>query len=312
MVVCLVKIAICISGSFRNSYSTILDNVARLENAGHVVEVFLVLQPESLGLKVDWENTKLRRYKNSFSPIFYYDFSNFVDSEIRSYAYTNDWSIVETKIDFEVLLDIYGLKNIYREAQSQADDFMMRWGKYKFPFPGHFRNSLLMLHGIYAAFNCYRDSGFEAELVLRLRPDFLMSNSFIAQIGKSSDLLMPIRDSGSLWNYGWGYASDMVFVGKPEQMEILCSAINYVPIFWDPWRIVIDETKTIPFIYGDAIFSFLLHFFNIPMNSIPKGGDLVRQNRKRVTFLNSKFWDLRHELNLYLNYRKALRRWQRQ
>jgi len=179
-------------------------------------------------------------------------------------------------------------------------------------FPPHFRNTLFMLHGIKEAYSLYEKSNYSADLVLRIRPDFLMTDQFASALESSEKVIMPVRTSGQIWDYGWGYASDMAFAGKPALIEKLSSAITYVPLFWAEKRVRILESRTLPFIYGDAVFSFLLNEFKFTVAPIANGGEITRPVPKRFYPFSPHYRRMRHELNSHSRYLKAWKKWQKQ
>lgn len=157
----------------------------------------------------------------------------------------------------------------------------------------------------------YSNSNSSADMILRLRPDFQLSDNFVRELANLKNVVMPIRSSGWLWDYGWGYASDMVFAGSSPEMAKLSSAIDYVSDFWGNGRVLIHEKKTLPFIYGDAIFSFLLDKFQIPMTPVADGGDLLRPKTMRIILGSSKYSRMRKELRMHHAYLAKWREWQK-
>jgi hypothetical protein len=121
---------------------------------------------------------------------------------------------------------------------------------------------------------------------------------------------MPIRDSGALWDYGWGYASDMAFASSPSNMRALSKAILHLPVIWQSDRIRITEKRTLPFIYGDAVFSFLMHDLNLTVNPIYNGGNLIRPKKRYKTLFNRNYPKMKKEVKDNTRYVEKWRRWQ--
>lgn len=271
----------------------------------------MTVQPEFAGFKVDWE---LRRL-----PIvgFYRPWINcfqFPDQELdklKLMARSSSVQLQFSEIDFNHLLHSYNIKQYFDCAEKIAFEFINAGKVRKVNFPPHFRNTLFMLHGIKEAHSLYEKSDFLADLVLRIRPDFLMADDFIAALEISDKVLMPVRNSGQTWDYGWGYASDMAFAGNPALIKKLSNAITYVPVFWAEDRVRISESRTLPFIYGDAIFSFLINEFGFKVAPIANAGELIRPIPKRFYPYSRGYRRMRHELKSHARYLTAWKKWQK-
>jgi hypothetical protein len=304
------KIGLCISGSFRGSALTIQQNLSHLREAGHEVTIYAFLRPEVDSLKVDWAMRRLPIIGYSRPWVSFYDFSDFRIEEIVELATEESWNFLEDSRTFDELLADYKLTRHYECAVAIGTGFVNSRKFHSRRFPNHFRNTFLMLHGIYESHKLLDSGGAQFDLVLRLRPDFLMSEAFVSSLVPTNNVIMPITNSGSLWDYGWGYASDMAFASSPGNMKALCEAILQVPIFWHEDRIRIVEKRTLPFIYGDAVFSYLTDKLNLTVHAIYKGGELIRPNKRYRFFFNRNYRKMKMEVKDNTRYLKQWRAWQ--
>jgi len=304
------KIGLCISGSFRGSSLTIQQNLKHLREAGHEVAIYAYLQPEVNLFKVDWEINRFPLIGFARPWVSYYDFSDVQPHEIAELAASESWKIFQDSRTFNELLEHYELTETYKGAVAIGTEFVNFESFFKRTFPNHFRNTFLMLHGIYQSFKLLDSDDAQFDLILRLRPDFLMSQRFISSLTPTDLVIMPIRDSGALWDYGWGYASDMAFASSPSNMRALSKAILHLPVIWQSDRIRITEKRTLPFIYGDAVFSFLMHDLNLTVNPIYNGGNLIRPKKRYKTLFNRNYPKMKKEVKDNTRYVEKWRRWQ--
>ncbi len=304
------KIALCISGSFRESGNVVRENILRLISKGYSVSVFMHLDlpdsPRRLNFDLNpnsiWASIRPYRsffVQNSNLKLDNLDEIDGVDQVIITYESRSIDEIVKT----------YGIEDVWHNLP-KFQKRIPNTATVIRPYIPHFRNTLRMLSSMWIADEARCSSDSEFKIVIRLRPDFLMSDTFASTISES-ELVVPIRDSGRAFTYVRGHFSDMCFAGPPEVMRSLCSTVLELKSLWNETRIFVPESIHAPFMYGDVILDYRARCeLGFTPKLVPGGGDLVRERTESYSIFNQVFWKTRRQYATWLKYNHRVLLWQ--
>jgi hypothetical protein len=156
-----------------------------------------------------------------------------------------------------------------------------------------------------------KNSDVTVDGVLRLRPDFLMSHTFINSLDAES-LVIPIRTSGREFDYGWGHSSDQCFFSNTSTMSSISEVVLSLKDLWSEDNVYVPESVSAPFMYGDVLLGYWMHHkVNIKKNLVHNGGDLVREKTVKKYFWNKNFFDHRNQYHNWINYNRNVAKWQK-
>jgi len=296
------KIALCVSGSMRNSQHILQRNIDKLHKVGHKVFLFASIEDSEprhriarnnewspyLGFFRPWISVFLLNSKLPQPDLF--EFKNVVKAEFRIENRTTE----EMLRHFDLFATYCELDKTYIQ-NCRIKFFNLR------PYKPFFQNSLRMCVGISEAFKMYEKSEFSADYVLRLRPDFELSDNFVQTI-KNTHIQMAVRNDAENWDYGWGYASDQVFGGRPIEMRVLSNALTELRSYWIKDEVINTRSSTVPFVYGDVIFSKLMYLNDINPDLVFNAGDLYRERISRVYPWNRLFWQFYFQERTWRQY----------
>jgi hypothetical protein len=178
------------------------------------------------------------------------------------------------------------------------------------PHLPHFRNTLFMLVNMYEAERERQRSNLIVDGVLRLRPDFLMSRSFLNSLDPKN-LIIPIRTSGREFDYGWGHSSDQCFFSNPSAVSSISNLVLHLEDLWSKEKVYVPESFSAPFLYGDVLFGYWTkHQLNTRKILIADGGDLVREKIVRKYLWNRNFLAQRSQYLNWVEYNRSVAKWQ--
>lgn len=304
------KIALCISGSLRNSEDVILKNVRTLEEMGHKVNIFAYLETTAsrTRLSLDTYPYSLSSYNPLSIKLFNQCFESKDISILPLLSNFPDASILTEDRTFEDLLSSYNLGETWNNLCEFGQSIPMTPFQIK-PFIPHFMNTFKMLSGIWNADQLRIKSDSNFDIVIRLRPDFLMSSNFVSALDNEG-FVVPIRSSTTISDYGWGHMSDMCFACSPTLMSKTSDIVNNLNFLWDSSRVFVKESVNAPFMYGDVIVSYWVrNVLDITPSVVPNGGDLVRESSERYSLSKPEYWEHIRKYLSWLKYSRTLVYW---
>lgn len=305
------KIAVCISGSLRDSTDIIAKNLKNLIDAGHQIYVYMHLQNASSGFRNSYDGNLHSKFGICLPFIKGFE-TPYIQSNLDEICIALN---IQSKIRFEsrnfqkILFD-FGLNKTWSQLQNIGIEIpgtseLLR------PHLPHFRNTLFMLVNMYEAERERINSDLEVDGVLRLRPDFLMSQTFINNLDTES-LVIPIRTSGREFDYGWGHSSDQCFFSNTSIMSSMSEVVLHLEDLWSEKKVYVPESISAPFMYGDVLFGYWMHHeLDIRKKLVDKGGDLVREKTVRKYLWHKNFFEHRNQYRNWINYNRTVAQWQK-
>lgn len=307
------KIAVCVSGSFRSSNVTLRKNLQRLSSAGHQLDLYAHVQfpPTDSVVRNAYDSNPyslIGRYL-PFVRVFRSENERTVPSEqLRDTA--ESVTIQLENRTFDQILSDLELQHTWDELFVERKN-IPRCGSNLRPHEPHFRNTLFMLENMRQADSLRAKSQSAYDGVLRLRPDFLISEDFVEALDPTR-LVVPIRNSGREFDYGWGHMSDQCFFCSPDTMTQLVSVVDHLKELWDVNNVFVPESFSAPFLYGDVILCYWKNrTLNVPTLCVRRGGDLVREKQDNVFIGQPEFRKLRRAYVNWLDYNKQVSLWQK-
>ncbi len=305
------KIAVCISGALRNSADVIAENLKNLRDSGHQIYVYMHLQNASSSFRNSYDGNIYSKSRIYFPYIKGFETPNIQSNLDEICLALNIHSKIRTESrDFEQILSDFGLEKTWSQLESMGIE-ISGTSKLLRPHLPHFRNTLFMLVNMYEAECERKNSDVTVDGVLRLRPDFLMSHTFINSLDAES-LVIPIRTSGREFDYGWGHSSDQCFFSNTSTMSSISEVVLSLKDLWSEDNVYVPESVSAPFMYGDVLLGYWMHHkVNIKKNLVHNGGDLVREKTVKKYFWNKNFFDHRNQYHNWINYNRNVAKWQK-
>jgi hypothetical protein len=301
------KIAVCISGAVRNSSEIIASNLGNLKDLGHEIDVYMHLQKPSTSFRNSYDG-KIYSKSRCYLPYINGFETNNVEVQ-TDIPLSNELKIRFESRTFEQILFDFGLEKTWHQLQNIEIE-IPGTSKTLRPHLPHFRNTLFMLVNMYEAERLREQFNLTVDGVLRLRPDFLMSQSFLKTLDPKN-LIIPIRTSGSEFNYGWGHSSDQCFFSNPSAISSISNLVLHLEDLWSKEKVYVPESFSAPFLYGDVLFGYWMkHRLNTERILVPDGGDLVRENIVRKYLWNRDFLAQRNQYLNWVDYNRSVAKWQ--
>ena len=280
-------------------------------DAGHQIYVYMHLQNASSGFRNSYDGNIYSKFR-LYLP--------YIEGFETPYIHSNLDEIcialkIQSKIRFEsrslqqILFD-FGLDKTWSQLLNIGIK-LPGTSKLLRPHLPHFRNTLFMLVNMYEAERERINSDLVVDGVLRLRPDFLMSENFINNL-ETESLVIPIRTSSREFDYGWGHSSDQCFFSNTSIMSSMSNLVLHLEDLWSEKKVYVPESISAPFMYGDVLFGYWIHHeLDIHKKLVHEGGDLVREKTVRKYLWHKHFFEHRNQYRNWVDYNRTVDQWQR-